>query len=290
MRPIETYQLIDLKGKPFLSLPDCGYIDESGRHKGMHFRKLGDILDVSHVDVLQFAHSAVKGWLADFEGKGYIKRITQEVSESKHDELTNALAAVQDDPDGKNRRGAVGNTILLEPGMQVAVGNGPMPVQPETLEDIEFRKKEQQKKSDIENKRIEDARKAQENADKQFKKEQAAKKKEDSNRKRADTIARKKEAKAQESMAGTPPKDSEPLPVDPLPSDAGMSSHAEGGASLKAAEAGGSWKDGMSFDEKRTTIKTSENVEFLNAVAKDSTEKQSLSASARRRLRMLAAV
>ena len=289
MRPIETYQLIDLKGKPFLSLPDCGYIDESGRHKGMHFRKIGDTLDVSHVDVQQFAQSAVKGWLANFEGKGYIKRITQEVSEAKHDELTNALAVVQDDPDVQSKRSSLGNTILLEPGMQVAVGSGPMPSDPETLEDIEFRKREQQKKADAENQRIEEERKAQENADKQFKKEQAAKKKEDAQRKRADTIARKKEAKAQETMAGASPETTESDPVEPLPTDAGISKHAEGGASLHDAESGGNWKDNKSFDDLQNIIKTSNDVEFLTGVAEDTTEKASLAASARRRMRTLAA-
>ena len=123
MSPSETYVLVTLKNPDGILLSDIFYI-EGGRRRPVIFKKVGETIDLSKIDVKSFVTSAKTGILAQMEKSGSLMRVQQETSVRRADELNSEW-----ERQSRVYKPVMGNSstaqvILLEPGLQVAVGGG----------------------------------------------------------------------------------------------------------------------------------------------------------------------
>lgn len=125
MSPSETYRLAVLKNPEGVLLSDVFSI-VGGRKRPIVFRKVGEEIDLTTVDVKSFVSSARSGILAGMERSGSVIKVQQETSVKKTEEL-NAEWASQAQL-GAHAKGVTSRAIVvvLEPGLQVAVGGGAM--------------------------------------------------------------------------------------------------------------------------------------------------------------------
>lgn len=124
MSPAQSYQLQILRNPSGVALGDVSYLD-NGRRRPVVFTKVGDVIDLNRVDLDQFVASLRSGSIADMVRSQALRAVPQDLSEQRMDLLAAALAKNTGlGVKGPKTVGVTAQVVMLEPGLQVAIGEG----------------------------------------------------------------------------------------------------------------------------------------------------------------------
>ena len=126
MSPSETYQLLILRNPTGFAMGDVSYVADKGRRKPIVFKKVGECIDLERIDLVQFVRSVRVGDISNMVKGGALKAVAVNVSEQRSEDLHNAFANFDATAPRRSPAASPGHIVLLEPGLQVAVGSGPM--------------------------------------------------------------------------------------------------------------------------------------------------------------------
>ena len=123
MSPATSFKLAILRNPQGVSITDVSHVEPGGKRRPVVFRKVGDVIDLKTVDVKQFVRSVHVGVIKDMVKSGSLVPTPQELGERLMDEL--AAEAAKYAPTGRPTTvGAAAQITMLEPGVQVATGDG----------------------------------------------------------------------------------------------------------------------------------------------------------------------
>ncbi len=123
MSPSETYMVTKINNPEGMLISDVFYI-EGTRKKPIVFRKVGETIDLSRVDVRSFVSSARVGILRSLEKSGTVVKMQQETAVRRTEELNKEWAAQMAQTAHVRGNSTQAQIVMLEPGLQVAVGGG----------------------------------------------------------------------------------------------------------------------------------------------------------------------
>lgn len=125
MAPAESFKLAILRNPSGIAISDVSYVEASGRRRPVFLGKVGDVIDLGLIDIGQYIRSMKQGVIRDLARSGVLVPVQQELPEKRMD-LLNAALAVANAPKPQQlvNVGTPGHVMMLEPGLQVAIGDG----------------------------------------------------------------------------------------------------------------------------------------------------------------------
>ncbi len=124
MPKANSYRAERMLGPYGFSITDCLTVD-GNRKKPVTFSKIGDQIDLNHVDIKSMVKSAVSGQINRLLVGGALSTVQQEVSEDREREIQMALSEFGLSNYNDHPMAAPVKYVTLEPGVMVAVSIAP---------------------------------------------------------------------------------------------------------------------------------------------------------------------